>query len=1276
MLVSQQVLAQMQLHMYNYNNKVRTFDTTLKFDRIQFTSEYVDWKPNTAYTTGDKISYQGEAYTATENFTSGATFTSDSLDVVLDEAISNAMDRTIAYYQPTNTQPAKELENIFYGIEYPRNKVTGADFSFEPGMDRAGFDITPFDNFEIGPEGKPMISGIVDTIINSKFGDALLGTRPDDTEYNNGALIAENNGTVFDRALTVNGLKLVVAGAVGGQLAVPDEWAKKTARTFELMTDPNGAGINTTHQRNFIKTLKGDAGTYHAGIPTVQRVGYGGGSTYTPNWLEDAGIPSYAGLQAFNDSVAQKDMVWYKNINGNNPPTQRRDIEEIFEHIFHTIHAFGIPGAVPGSADAVEMNPDIRIGNEPSFDWKNTALHLAMKESIDAGLYDPSGYAPDWNTDPEKAAVAYTEYTYLVNWSMWDMSVYWDGGSLSPEWDDSLKTPAGMLANNPLGYALFNTYFAPVLSKPDFATIESIFGENDTGVSGYVVDALVGGSPAIPAVPGLDSSSTTNPNAEMPTFIGDGSTKTIEIGQYISTNDGDILIFRPSSSDGSVTINDPNLVDTNLSGGSLSAVSGAYATASGTSAEEINIDGSAFTTPDNVPAPEENIPGQVLDSLSIKVFQDTGSGAATLNSKVVLSDGSTLTYEIGQNILEKDSAIVYVDGIKQSLGDYAINIADNTIEFNSAPAIDKPIEILSFGIGGVKILDYQQFIADGDTGLFLTQADFDRTANIYVTVNGEQNDAGFIESTGVVDTPGKTLVQFGITPDRNDVIKIIVLGASADLDSTLSSVVRVNQQQIIHDGSTRSYDLDNFVQLTRESALSSIVAELNGTKLRGVDTVYYVYDGVTNKFTVGADPLESAGSVLPQNVKVYVNGERSNYIDDWVYSSTQKELTYVSPLNVGDTIKIENDLRSEYKIVDNNIRIENSVSLTSGDIIDVTWFGEYPSMSIVSDDYTGGKVKYRLPFKPINISYVWVYLNGARLKRDIDYTIDIDRQSIYIKQNTTVDDLVSVVAFGDRTFRLPSAFEINKDMLNITRYNRYSASDDITLEKDLNYYDKTISVTDASSLSDPIVSKNIPGIIIVNNERIEYMVKDGNTLKQLRRGAYGTGIANTHTKGSLVIDAGIDNTISYADEQVRYDFVSDGSSTLIGPLDFVPTKQEDPNWYATTIPSEFGRCDSLEIFVGGTRLRKTSLKVFDESLGSYSPQADRTLEAEFAVDGSTKYIRITNPAPAGTRISIIKRIGNTWYDRGSITATTGVTLLENSTPISTFIAEKSTRLPE
>ena len=47
-----------------------------------------------------------------------------------------------------------------------------------------------------------------------------------------------------------------------------------------------------------------------------------------------------------------------------------------------------------------------------------------------------------------------------------------------------------MLAENPLGYALFNTYFAPVLSKPDFTTLRSMFQDNDGGLSGYQPDAV------------------------------------------------------------------------------------------------------------------------------------------------------------------------------------------------------------------------------------------------------------------------------------------------------------------------------------------------------------------------------------------------------------------------------------------------------------------------------------------------------------------------------------------------------------------------------------------------------------------------------------------------------------------------------------------------------------------------------------------------------------------------------------------------------------------
>ena len=311
---------------------------------------------------------------------------------------------------------------------------------------------------------------------------------PNTTEYASGALVNDAaNGAVFDRSLNVRGIKIVAAGAVGGQTTVPDEWVKKTAQAIKLLIDPNGDSINITQQKNLISTLKGDTGTTHAGMPTAQRIGYGGGASYDPNWLEDAGAAQYSGYTDFLNTHVVNDMVWYKNTSGPDPSTSDRDIEEIMEHLFHTIHNFGIPGAVEGSATQVPMESLISIlDNNPSFSWTTTELHLAMKEAIDAGLYDPSGYSTDWATDSDAAVVAYKEYTYLVNWSMWDMSEFWDGESLSPEWDDTLKTPSGMLANNPLGYAMFNKYFAPVLSKPDFNILKRIFQDNDAGVSGYV----------------------------------------------------------------------------------------------------------------------------------------------------------------------------------------------------------------------------------------------------------------------------------------------------------------------------------------------------------------------------------------------------------------------------------------------------------------------------------------------------------------------------------------------------------------------------------------------------------------------------------------------------------------------------------------------------------------------------------------------------------------------------------------------------------------------
>ena len=312
-----------------------------------------------------------------------------------------------------------------------------------------------------------------------------------DPEYNNGAIIdlTGDGSNFFSREVTVNGVRIVAAGAVGGQTAVPDAFVEKVARMFELFTDVNGAGINEASQRTFIKTLSGDAGTYHAAVgPTLQRVARGAGADYTPNFLTDSGIASY-NLSPLFDSHVANDMVWYLNSTGAAPGDGDNDAQEVIEHVFHTLHMHGL--------DAVSL----KMYSYITADWASGPLYAAMEEAYDAGKWDSSGYGGNaWKTDGDAFEVAAKEYLFLLNFGMFEYSSLWDGGSLSPEWTDDMRTQSGIQANNPLGYALHNTYIAPVISKPSLTTIRSIFQDGDVGdptvagASGYVVDVVSGGS--------------------------------------------------------------------------------------------------------------------------------------------------------------------------------------------------------------------------------------------------------------------------------------------------------------------------------------------------------------------------------------------------------------------------------------------------------------------------------------------------------------------------------------------------------------------------------------------------------------------------------------------------------------------------------------------------------------------------------------------------------------------------------------------------------------
>ena len=59
--------------------------------------------------------------------------------------------------------------------------------------------------------------------------------------YQKGGLldVAGSGSEFYKREVTINGVRIVAAGNVGGQQAVPDAFLEKVARMVELFTDPN-----------------------------------------------------------------------------------------------------------------------------------------------------------------------------------------------------------------------------------------------------------------------------------------------------------------------------------------------------------------------------------------------------------------------------------------------------------------------------------------------------------------------------------------------------------------------------------------------------------------------------------------------------------------------------------------------------------------------------------------------------------------------------------------------------------------------------------------------------------------------------------------------------------------------------------------------------------------------------------------------------------------------------------------------------------------------------
>ena len=283
-----------------------------------------------------------------------------------------------------------------------------------------------------------------------------------------------------------------------------------------------------------------------------------------------------------------------------------------------------------------------------SSDWASGPLYAAMEEAYDAGKWDSSGYGGSaWKTNGDAFEVAAKEYLFLLNFGMFEYSSLWDGGSLSPEWTDDMRTQSGIQTNNPLGYALHNTYIAPVISKPSLTTIRSIFQDGNTpaqddpslaGTSGYVVDNYTSVfSNNIGAV---------QYNSDINQFVGKRNNENVVLGGLYSD---DLQTFVRPSSD--------NTINFTIAGTNVGNMSYQATTLNRVELNGIDIDGNTISTnitnSDLVLAPES---GQgkvqfndlhVLDNTITNVSNGAASIGVTGNGYVKFNQTSAFRIPTG-----------------------------------------------------------------------------------------------------------------------------------------------------------------------------------------------------------------------------------------------------------------------------------------------------------------------------------------------------------------------------------------------------------------------------------------------------------------------------------------------------------------------------------------------------------------------------------------------------------------------------------------------------
>ena len=323
------------------NQMVRSFDTTLKFDRYEYATSVQTWQKNTDYAEGSLVRYNNKVYSVNEvadstELDSGDEFIPEFYTEV-DQSTLTGVDRIMGLYQPTVNQPGLQLSLLINGIDYPGVQVDGPNFNQNTGFDVGNFDINVFDNLDFGPEGAPTYSdSILDVEYSSAFTDTYLGTRTTDINvdgsefidtYSSHApeeLVPGSNFDTLDLRVISNpgadwtsnghGFNIKSQNYVASGSTLTVDWSTQMRHAVAVSVENLSTGINLNALQNFTVNWPAKTVTVSSGISAnddvrVRTFGVGGGNQLFRQTYNGANIGNSLTINVDYDEIIELFIV-------------------------------------------------------------------------------------------------------------------------------------------------------------------------------------------------------------------------------------------------------------------------------------------------------------------------------------------------------------------------------------------------------------------------------------------------------------------------------------------------------------------------------------------------------------------------------------------------------------------------------------------------------------------------------------------------------------------------------------------------------------------------------------------------------------------------------------------------------------------------------------------------------------------------------------------------------------------------------------------------------